>query len=201
MPTPEELKDTVEALLQKKQYPKAYKILMFLAKNDPQDFDVRLRLAETCVALRCEQDAIKIYKHLAARFLQKGHLPQAISINKRILELDPRDTEIKTRLEELYSKGSKPANSNQWEMAKKQARKRVDEIAQQKLEMPVESLELAGPGDKVTATVSEMVAQRSGPGMSLGEVDSPSGLEIAGEDDRESLRACVAGSCANERGR
>ena len=195
MPTIKELQYAANEFFKKKRFSRAYQIYMFLAKKDPDNEEYRIRLAESCVGLNCANDAVKIYKHLAAVLLQKGNAVKAISINKRILEIDPSETEIQRRLEQLVGKEDQETSKTEWQKTQAQARKQVEKLAKKKLELPVESLELAGPGDRVTSSVSEMAAFKTGRKNESPQLP-PSGLELADDQESKSSLTGLADSLA-----
>lgn len=95
------LQIAAEQLLEKGQPEQAYNVFLQLAKHDPHNETYRLRIAEICVTLGRKQDAVRLLKHLAANLIAAGKIIPAISVNKRIMDIDPQETEIQKRLSEI----------------------------------------------------------------------------------------------------
>lgn len=181
----DQVKKTADLLFEQGQYSKAYKLYMFLIREEPHNVDFRLRLGETCIHLGCKNDALKIYKNLTAYLTQKGEFLRAISVVQRILEINPQDQEMQKHLEDLFAQNEN--ENTQWKKSQEKARQQVEQIAQGKVEISTEVLDLAGPGDKVTSTITEMISTSRSPNEAqIGfSEEGSSGLDLADDSERE----------------
>lgn len=92
--------DAKKSLLEGK-YKKALELFQEIHRLDPQDLRSHVKLAELKEKTGDTAGAITDYIVIANDYAEQGFVVQAIAINKIILRLDPKRTEIKERLKEL----------------------------------------------------------------------------------------------------
>jgi len=99
----EKLRGKAKKALLDGKYKKALPFFEELHKAEPKDLRTYVKLAELREKTGDEQGAIKDYVMIAKEYAEQGFVVQAIAINKIILRLDPKRTEIKDRLKSLSS--------------------------------------------------------------------------------------------------
>ncbi|HKJ82754.1 MAG TPA: cyclic nucleotide-binding domain-containing protein [Mariprofundaceae bacterium] len=82
-------------------YKKALELFAQLHKAKPEDLRVHVRLAELYEKTGDTNRAIKHYIEIGNAYAEQGFVVQAIAVNKIILRLDPAQTEVKERLQDL----------------------------------------------------------------------------------------------------
>lgn len=190
-----------EELFNRGRFAEAYPLFLSLAKAHPAVDQYRLRLGEICLKQGRKDDALRIFKHLAAVLTEKGQVAAAVAIGKRVAEIAPNDREIQKNLEGVYAQpvddinAESPAPGDHWKKAQAQARERVSRSARAKLEVTNASMDLAGPRDRVTLSAEEMAGR---PGSR--DIDSnisASGLELADDGDLSDRSIGAADGYAN----
>lgn len=89
--------DDVNALIQKRQYARAVKVLEGQIREDPDSVFLRQQLADVLVRKGDRSRAIEILFGLVDDFAAKGFVAKGLAILKKIQRIDP-DTEIADRL-------------------------------------------------------------------------------------------------------
>src|SRR5262245_21464747 len=87
---------------------KAIAMYKKLSKLKPS-LDCVLRLAELYTQQGLFNDARTQYKQVAEEFLRAGELEQAVRIFQKILEMDPENAAMRTKLAEVYVRMGKKA--------------------------------------------------------------------------------------------
>lgn len=98
------LKERIEQSISVEDYKSALKNLKKCAALAPNDFSVRQQMAQCLLNLGRKEDAILVYKRLAADYASDGLLLKAITINKMIVNIDSSHTETQETLANLYAK-------------------------------------------------------------------------------------------------
>lgn len=75
-----------------------------LARQDPDDLRLLLRIAELHVKLKQVQQAIALYREVAVRYTDEGFYLKAVAVHKSMLRLNPSLREANLALAELYEK-------------------------------------------------------------------------------------------------
>ncbi|HSF19582.1 MAG TPA: cyclic nucleotide-binding domain-containing protein [Vicinamibacteria bacterium] len=88
----------IQACLQKRDYKGSMEWFNLLLKRDPKNTQIRLRCADTLVLAGSKREAIKQYRIVADQLADKGFMIRAIAINKKILQLDPSQTDVHEKL-------------------------------------------------------------------------------------------------------
>jgi CRP-like cAMP-binding protein len=85
------------------KYPQARDLFAQVHEQDPSDIRSFAKLAEMKEKTGDTKGAIQDYIQIASTYAEQGFVVQAIAINKIILRLDPLQTDVKTKLQELSS--------------------------------------------------------------------------------------------------
>jgi hypothetical protein len=88
----------IQNCLQKRDYKGAVNWFNTLLQKDPRNTQIRLRFADTLVLMGAKKDAVKQYGIVADELAEKGFMIRAIAINKKILQLDPKQTDVHDKL-------------------------------------------------------------------------------------------------------
>ncbi|HUJ24786.1 MAG TPA: cyclic nucleotide-binding domain-containing protein [Myxococcales bacterium] len=95
------LKDEVTEYLKKSKFEKAAEVLEQLVQAEPKDMSHRLKLGDTYRRMEQVQKAIIHYTYAARFFSDEGQLIKGIGAVKIILEIDPKNEDAQTQLEEM----------------------------------------------------------------------------------------------------
>lgn len=106
MPTAFELRDHADARLFAGDYPAALHAYRLLVQAQPNDLDVRLRLADTLLAMGEVQAAAVVYTTLARHAANGGYPLRALVCVKILEALEPELGKLVNALAEIYGKGS-----------------------------------------------------------------------------------------------
>ncbi|MDQ7010456.1 MAG: cyclic nucleotide-binding domain-containing protein [Mariprofundaceae bacterium] len=98
-----QLRNKAKKALLDGKYKKALECYVELHKAEPDDLRIHVKLAELREKTGDTENAIKDYIGIANAYAEQGFVVQAIAINKIILRLDPKRTEIRDRLKDLSS--------------------------------------------------------------------------------------------------
>jgi len=102
----------IQTCLQKRDYKGALRWFQTLLEKDKKNTQIRLRYADTLVLAGSKKEAIKQYRIVADELAESGFMIRAIAINKKIVQLDPRQTDVHQKLavmNEARSKGRSAA--------------------------------------------------------------------------------------------
>ena len=102
----------IQNCLQKRDYKGALPWFQTLLEKDKKNTQIRLRYADTLVLAGSKKEAIKQYRIVADELAESGFMIRAIAINKKIVQLDPRQTDVHQKLaatNEARSKGRSAA--------------------------------------------------------------------------------------------
>jgi|GEM_PF-883136 len=86
------------------KWEKALQAYSALTKLDPKDPKNYQKVADLQLKIGRPKDAVESYKKACDVYMGNGFLIQAIAMCKMVIQLDPSQKEIETRLAELYSK-------------------------------------------------------------------------------------------------
>lgn len=105
----------IQSCLQKRDYKGALDWFNTLLQKDPKNTQIRLRFADTLVLAGSKKEAVKQLRIVADELADKGFMIRAIAINKKILQIDPRQSDVHEKLaamnEERSTSTSRPALS------------------------------------------------------------------------------------------
>jgi len=88
----------IQACLQRRDYKSALDWFNTLLQKDPKNTQIRLRFADTLVLAGSKREAVKQFRVVADELAEKGFMIRAIAINKKILQLDPTQTDVHQKL-------------------------------------------------------------------------------------------------------
>jgi hypothetical protein len=88
----------IQSCLQKRDYKGALDWFNTLLQKDKKNTQIRLRFADTLVLAGSKREAVKQYRIVADELAEKGFMIRAIAINKKIVQLDPSQSDIHTKL-------------------------------------------------------------------------------------------------------
>ncbi len=97
----ERLRSRAKRALLDGKYRKALEYFSELHELEPNDLRIHVKLAELREKTGDTENAVAEYIRIAGIYAEQGLVVQAIAINKIVLRLDPRQTEIKERLKTL----------------------------------------------------------------------------------------------------
>ena len=86
-----------------RQLKKLLKVYSQKLRQNPDDLDLRIKLAEVLRLLGRANEAIAFYSSIAWAYGVAGNLGQAITLCKIILELNPNHSETQQMLAKLYA--------------------------------------------------------------------------------------------------
>jgi hypothetical protein len=145
----------IQNCLQKRDYKGAVDWFNSLLKKDPKNTQIRLRFADTLVLTGSKRDAVKQYRIVADELAEKGFTIRAIAINKKILQLDPNQTDVHEKLAEMSQERSS-------------AEKRSASLAEL-LHRPEDPFRRSSPAAPAAAKPAPPPPSSSPPGLSLEE--------------------------------
>jgi hypothetical protein len=96
----------IQSCLQKRDYKGALDWFNTLLQKDPKNTQIRLRFADTLVLAGSRKEAVKQLRVVADELADKGFMIRAIAINKKILQIDPRQTDVQDKLAEMKEERS-----------------------------------------------------------------------------------------------
>jgi len=99
----------IQSCLQKRDYKGALDWFNTLLQKDPKNTQIRLRFADTLVLAGSKKEAVKQLRVVADELAEKGFMIRAIAINKKILQIDPRQTDVQEKLAAMKEERSSPA--------------------------------------------------------------------------------------------
>jgi len=99
----EKLRNKAKRALLDGKYPKALEFFEGLHKAEPNDLRTYVKLAELREKTGDSVAAVYDYIKIAKAYAEQGFVVQAIAINKIILRINPEQTEVQERLQELSS--------------------------------------------------------------------------------------------------
>ena len=103
----------IQACLQKRNYKGALEWFITLLKKDKKNTQIRLRFADTLVLAGNKTEAVKQLRIVADELADKGFMIRAIAINKKILQIDPRQTEVHEKLAAMTEDRSATSSNRQ----------------------------------------------------------------------------------------
>ena len=109
---PEELtklKDKGARAMNKGDYEKALEAFSELARHQPKDMRLKMKIGDVLVRMKKEDEALKQYEAVAEEYAKERFLIQAVSVYKLILSMDPKRAGIEAKLHELNDSRAKPA--------------------------------------------------------------------------------------------
>jgi len=105
------MSESVQDLINKKNYSKAVDVLKAELKARPRDTRVRLQLADVLVAANRGKEAGPILMGLADEHAKEGFAAKAIAILKRIEKIEPGRRDVEDRLAHLLKEKTRQAPS------------------------------------------------------------------------------------------
>lgn len=97
----------LQACLQKRDYKGAIGWFNRLLKKDKKNTQIRLRYADTLVLAGSKNEAIRQYRQVADELAAAGFMIRAIAINKKIVQLDPGQSDVHEKLAAMNEERSK----------------------------------------------------------------------------------------------
>jgi hypothetical protein len=88
----------IQNCLQRRDYKGALAWFQSLLENEKANTQIRLRYADTLVLAGSKNEAIKQYRIVADELAESGFMIRAIAINKKIVQLDPSQTDVHQKL-------------------------------------------------------------------------------------------------------
>jgi len=101
----------IQACLQRRDYKSALDWFNTLLKKDSKNTQIRLRFADTLVLAGSKREAVKQFRVVADELAEKGFMIRAIAINKKILQLDPSQTDVHHKLAAMNEERSTETSS------------------------------------------------------------------------------------------
>ena len=101
----------IQACLQRRDYKSALDWFNTLLQKDRKNTQIRLRFADTLVLAGSKKEAVKQYRVVADELAEKGFMIRAIAINKKILQLDPTQTDVHQKLASMNEERSTESSS------------------------------------------------------------------------------------------
>jgi tetratricopeptide (TPR) repeat protein len=101
----------IQACLQRRDYKSALDWFNTLLQKDAKNTQIRLRFADTLVLAGSKKEAVKQFRVVADELAEKGFMIRAIAINKKILQLDPTQTDVHQKLASMNEERSTEASS------------------------------------------------------------------------------------------
>jgi cAMP-dependent protein kinase regulator len=93
--------EDLDKYLAAKDYKRALAAVMAELERCPEKFNLLLRQAEILGVAGDQQEAIKIYRKLAARYAKDGFYAKAIALYKKVVKLDPSLNDVHRELTQL----------------------------------------------------------------------------------------------------
>jgi len=103
----------IQACLQRRDYKSALDWFNTLLQKDPKNTQIRLRFADTLVLAGSKKEAVKQFRVVADELAEKGFMIRAIAINKKILQLDPTQTDVHQKLASMNEERSTETSSRE----------------------------------------------------------------------------------------
>jgi hypothetical protein len=97
----------IQACLQKRDYKGALVWFDPLLKKDAKNTQIRLRYADTLVLAGSKREAIRQYRIVADELAEAGFMIRAIAISKKIVQLDPTQSDVHQKLAQMNEERSK----------------------------------------------------------------------------------------------
>lgn len=94
--------DNAEKYVKGGKLREAIKEYQKLLKRDPQDINIINIIGDLYVRLKENDKAQEEFRKIATYYEEKGLYPQAIAIYKKIIKLNPEDSELAVKLADLY---------------------------------------------------------------------------------------------------
>jgi tetratricopeptide (TPR) repeat protein len=170
----------IQACLQRRDYKTALEWFGALLQKDPGNTQIRLRFADTLVLAGAKRDAVKQYRTVADELAEKGFMIRAIAINKKILQLDPSQSDLHQKL----------ASMNEERAGVPSSRAALSEL----LHRPTDPLKrstpvpapppAAAPLPPPAAAAPPEISLEESMAMEFGEVEAPPEIEIVEEEAR-----------------
>jgi hypothetical protein len=88
----------IQGCLQKRDYKGALGGFKALLDKDAKNTQIRLRFADTLVLAGSKKEAIRQYRTVADELAEAGFMIRAIAINKKIVQLDPTQSDVHEKL-------------------------------------------------------------------------------------------------------
>lgn len=161
----------IQVCLQKRDYKGALDWFNTLLQKDSKNTQIRLRFADTLVLSGNKREAVKQYGVVADELSEKGFVIRAIAINKKILQLDPSQSDVHDKLAAMS--GSRASNAS--------TRPALEEL----LHQPNDPLRRSGPPPAElppNATAPPPSAPPSAPASSPAAASAPSLPELSLEE-------------------
>ncbi len=96
-----ETKEEPQDLVSEKEYKKAIDVYRERLKQDPDNINLQLQLADALLYYNQIPDALKEYRKVASSYADQGFIVRAIAIYKKMLKVNPGWKEIESLLENL----------------------------------------------------------------------------------------------------
>lgn len=123
----------VDKYFSSKQYDRAIDLLDKLVKANPQEYSLRMKLADACYLYGKSDRAVQILKEITVEHARNGFITKAMALQKKIQRIDPSvDLDIYSYIEEgdegdLSAEVASPAPASpQQESKEEQNRKALD---------------------------------------------------------------------------
>jgi hypothetical protein len=101
----------IQTCLHKRDYKGALVWFKPLLDKDSKNTQVRLRFADTLVLAGSKREAIKQYRVVADELAEAGFMIRAIAISKKIVQLDPSQSDVHQKLAAMNEERSRAANA------------------------------------------------------------------------------------------
>lgn len=101
----------IQSCLQKRNYKGALVWFNPLLKKDKKNTQIRLRYADTLVLAGSKKEAIRQYCVVADELAEAGFMIRAIAINKKIVRLDPSQSDVLEKLAAMNEQRSQTTSS------------------------------------------------------------------------------------------
>jgi cAMP-dependent protein kinase regulator len=99
--------EDLDKYLAAKDYKRALAAVMAELEKSPEKFNLLLRQAEILGVAGDPQEAVKVYRKLAARYAKDGFYAKAIALYKKVVKLDPSLDEVHRELAQLIEEDRK----------------------------------------------------------------------------------------------
>src|SRR5512134_244688 len=94
-------KEEAQKALSRGEWKKALESFQAHCADEPDDLRSRLRVGDLLDRLGRKKEAVEVYREVAEAYAGKGFFPQAISVYKIVLRVDPSQEEARDRLDQL----------------------------------------------------------------------------------------------------
>jgi tetratricopeptide (TPR) repeat protein len=177
----------IQACLQRRDYKGALDWFNTLLQKDPRNTQIRLRFADTLVLAGSKKEAVKQLRVVADELAEKGFMIRAIAINKKILQIDPTQTDVHQKLASMNEERSTETSSR---AALQQLLHKPTDPLKRSSDAPAPKAAPAAPAPAPTpplkaapAPIPEISLEES-MAMEFGEVEAPPEIEIVEEEAR-----------------